>query len=386
VLTPGFVQPLEQEVGRAVAHRRAQGRGSAPVIRRAAVMAAGLALLTIIACCAAAVPLVDRVFHGNEWLFLALLLGILAYCAAYVGRGTLSGNGRFGPYGVMLGSDGVIRVAAAAVLALIGVRSPAPYGFAVALPAAVALLVALRGQRHLLEPGPQASYSELSTALGWLVLGSVLTQALSYSAYISAIALETPADSNRVGNLAAGILIARIPLLLFGAVQAALLPRLAGLAGAGHEDEFRSALRRLLMIVVAVGLVGVVGSFTIGHAVGRLLFGAKFGLANCDLGLLAIGSAAYIFATALAQALLALRSYTAAAMAWLAGCAGFVVVVALGNDLYLRSELGYGAGALVSALVMLGCLAVRLRSGVSLPIVEPAAELLAGHGHVVPES
>jgi hypothetical protein len=140
------------------------------------------------------------------------------------------------------------------------------------------------------------------------------------------------------------------------------------------------------MVVVAVGLVGVVGSFTLGHAVGRLLFGPKFGLANCDLGLLAIGSAAYIFATALAQALLALRSYVAAAMAWLAGCAGFIIVVALGNDLYLRSELGYGAGALVSALVMLGCLAVRLRSGVSLPMVEPAAERLAGHGHVVPDS
>ncbi len=332
-----------------------------------------LALLTIAACAAAVVPLTNRVFHHNGWLFVALLLGIAAYSAAYVGRGTLSGNGRFGPYGLMLGADGVIRAVAAIVLVVVGVRSPAPYAFVLALPAAVALLVSLRGQRHLLEPGPQASYTELSTALGWLIVGSVLTQALSYSAYLSAIALETPANSDRVGKFAAGILIARIPILLFGAVQAALLPRLASLAGAGHEDEFRAGLRRLLAIVLAVGVVGVVAGFTIGHTAGRILFGPKFELGNRDLGLLAIGSAAYIFATALAQALLALRSYAAAATAWLVGCIGFVIVVALGHDLYLRSELGFGVGLVVSAAVMLGFLTVRLRSGIGAPAATSVA-------------
>jgi O-antigen/teichoic acid export membrane protein len=267
----------------------------------------------------------------------------------------------------MLGADGLIRAGGAVVLVVLGVRSPAPYAFVLALPAAVALLVSLRGQHHLLEPGPQAPYSELSAALGWLIVGSVLTQALSYSAYLSAIALETPANSDRVGKFAAGILIARIPILLFGAVQAALLPRLASLAGAGEEEEFRAGLRRLLMIVLAVGLAGIVAGFTVGHAAGRLLFGPNFELGDRDLGLLAIGSAAYIVATALAQALLALRSYASAARAWLAGCIAFVIVVALGHDLYLRSELGFGVALVVSAAVMFGFLMMRLRSGISPP-------------------
>src|SRR5690348_3246128 len=47
VLTPGFFQPLEQEIGRAVSPRRAQGLGAAPVVRRAALMGGVLALATI---------------------------------------------------------------------------------------------------------------------------------------------------------------------------------------------------------------------------------------------------------------------------------------------------------------------------------------------------
>ena len=38
------------------------------------------------------------------------------------------------------------------------------------------MLIGLRGQNGLLEPGPTAPYSELSTALGYLLLGSVLCQ------------------------------------------------------------------------------------------------------------------------------------------------------------------------------------------------------------------
>ena len=207
-----------------------------------------------------------------------------------------------------------------------------------------------RGQKGLLEPGPVAPYSELSSALGYLLLGSILCQALSYSAYITAVVLETPSQANQVGKFAAGILIARIPLLAFQAVQAALLPKLARLAGAGRDDEFRKALRQLVIIVLAVGIVGVIGGFAFGHYAGKLLFGQKFTLSNRDVGLLAIGSGAFIFALTLAQALIALRSYPAAALSWFAGIAGCVVAVVLAHDLFLRAELSYGLGAVCAAL------------------------------------
>ena len=42
------------------------------------------------------------------------------------------------------------------------------------------------------------------------------------------------------------MLLARIPLFMFQAVQAALLPRLSRLAAKGELDEFRAGLKRLL--------------------------------------------------------------------------------------------------------------------------------------------
>jgi O-antigen/teichoic acid export membrane protein len=369
-LTPGFFQPLEQEVGRAVAHRRAQGIGAAPLVKRATAIGGVLALGAIAGCVAAVAPITSRVFHDNVALFIALLIGIAVYYASYVGRGALSGNGRFRAYGMILGVEGIVRLAATIVLVVIGSRTPGPYGFAIAVPGAIALLISLRGEKNLLVAGPPAPYSELSTALGWLLLGSILTQALSNSAYLAAISLATSGDETRVGKFAAGILIARTPILAFGAVQAALLPRLASLAGAGREQEFRNALRRLVMIVLVVGVVGAAAGFTVGHPLGRLLFGDTFTLGNRDLGLLAVGSGAFILAVTLAQALIALRSYAAVALSWLVGVVAVVVTVAFGDDLLLRSELGFVAGAMASTAAMFPCLVVRLRSRVPMDALE----------------
>jgi O-antigen/teichoic acid export membrane protein len=373
-LTPGFFQPLEQEVGRALAHRRAQGIGGAPLVKRAATLGGILALAAVVGSLAGVGPITSRVFHHETLLFPSLIIGIIVYYATYIVRGTLAGNGRFGAYGTMLAAEGIVRLVATAALFIAGSRSPGAFGLVLVLPPVAAMAISLRGQKGLLQPGPVASYSELSSAIGYLLLGSVLCQALSYAAYITAVVLETHAQENKVGKFAAGILIARIPLLGFQAVQAALLPKLARLAGAGKDDEFRKALRQLVLIVLAVGLIGVAGGFGVGHAAGRLLFGKKFTLGNRDVGLLAVGSGGFIFSLTLAQALIALRSYAAAALSWLAGAAGCVVGAVVAHDLFLRSELSYGIGAICAALAMLACLAVRLRSGVPMDAMERLVE------------
>jgi O-antigen/teichoic acid export membrane protein len=369
-LTPGLFQPLEQEVGRALAHRRAQGIGGGPLVKRAATLGGVLALTAVIGSIAAGPTITSRVFNHEAVLFFSLLIGIVVYYATYIARGALAGNGRFGAYGTMLAAEGIVRVVAVIVLVIIGSRSPGAFALVLVLPPIAAMAIGLRGQKNLLEPGPAAPYSELSSAIGYLLLGSVLCQALSYSAYIAAVVLKTPAQDDLVGKLAAGILIARIPLLGFQAVQAALLPKLARLAGAGQDVEFRKALRQLVMIVLAVGVIGVVGGFAIGHGAGRLLFGKKFELGNRDVGLLAVGSGAFIFTLTLAQALIALRSYAAAALSWLAGGIGCVIGAAVAHDLFLRSELSFALGGLSAAAAMLGCLVVRLRSDVPMDAIE----------------
>jgi O-antigen/teichoic acid export membrane protein len=376
VVAPGLFQPLEQEVARAVAHRRSIGVGGGPLVRRAALLGAVLTALVATLALLVSRPIVDELFHGDWLLLTALLIGLVTYYAAHMTRGTLSGNGRFGPYGLMHGSEGTVRLLACAALFVAGTGTAGLYGLALVLPPIVAVLVSLRGQHGLLVPGPPAPYSELSNALMLLLVGSFLAQALSYGAFLGANLLATAEQKDEVANFITGLFIARIPILLFQAVQAALLPKLAGLAGAGRVDDFRAGLRRLVLIVVGLGALGTVGGFTIGPWAGRLLFGAeRFTLDTRDLGLLALGCGTFIVALTLAQGLIALEGYGRAALSWVMGIAVFVGVTALGNDLFLRVETGFVAGSVAAALTMGLLLLDRLRLGTPSS-VEPLVRVI----------
>ncbi|HEX6312144.1 MAG TPA: hypothetical protein VF152_11025 [Acidimicrobiia bacterium] len=373
VVAPGVFLPLEQEVGRALAHRRAVGIGGGPLVKRAALLGAILTVSLIVAALAAGSVLIDRLFDGQTALLGCFALALAAYAVEHLTRGTLSGNGRFGPYGLLLGVEGLIRVVPAALLLVAGVDEPVYYGLALAIPPLLASGVALFRQHGLLAPGPEAPYSELSSRLGYLLLGSVLAQTLGYAAFLGATVLATSSERDAVADFIVGFFLARIPILLFQAVQAALLPKLAGLAGAGRHDEFVTGLRRLVGVVIGIGVIGVVGGFTLGPWAGGILFGDKFTLGHQDLALLAAGSGAFILALTLAQALIALMGHAQAAIAWTVGIAGFVVVTALGDDLFLRVELGFVAGAVMAALAMAAFLVRRIRRGVPdtvAPLIE----------------
>jgi len=356
IVAPGFFLPLEQEVGRAVAHRRANGEGGGPVIRKAAwataALTVGLIVFTIL--WALVFPLVDRLFHGQTVLLLCFLIGLATYAVQFLVKGAFSGNGRFRPYGVILGAEGIIRMIPMIALIALGIDNLLWYGLALAIPPVIAVLVSLRGQRGIMTPGPEAEWSELSTNLTYLLLGSLTAQALSYSAALGGIVLaQGRAEQKMVADFIVGFFIARIPILLFQAVQAALLPKLAGLAGAGRIDDFRTGLRKLVLIVVGVGVLGVVFGVTIGPTVGTILFGNQFNLEWVDLGLLCAGSGFFILALTLAQALIALQGHARAFVAWLTGLVVAILVTAFStHELFRRIEYGFLAGCGMAALMM----------------------------------
>jgi O-antigen/teichoic acid export membrane protein len=375
VTAPGFFLPLEQEVGRAVADRRSRHLGGGPLVRRAALLGGVLtATLILVAFALGPLFLVDDIFKGKALLLLCFAVALITYAFEHLTRGTLSGNGRFGPYGQILGIEGVLRLTPAVVLWVAGVDEPIYYGLCLAIPPLLASAWALRGQRGLLKPGPEAPYSELSTSIGYLFIGSVAAQTLGYLAFLAATILAKPSQEEAVADFIVGVFLARIPILLFQAVQAALLPKLAGLAGAGRHDDFRTGLRKLVFVVVGIGVLGVVAGFTAGPWVGELLFGEKFTLGHNDLALLAGGSGAFILALTLAQALIALMGHDRVALAWGVGIAGFFVVTAVAaHDLFLRVELGFLAGSLIAAAAMAALLLQRMRAGVPdslAPLVE----------------
>lgn len=401
---PGFMFPLEQEVSRAVSSRRATGTGGGPVVRRAvplgAALVGGLAIVVV----ALSGPILDELFDGEVLLLVGLLLALPAYAATHLTRGTLSGNARFEDYGWLMASEGLLRVVAAVALALVGVETAGAYGLLIGLAPVVAVAAVLAGvgsvgrrrsngkgngdgaHPPLLQPGPEAPWSELSGALGWLLLGAVLAQGFVNASVPLVKVLAKPSEDAIAGQFQTGLIISRVPLFLFQAVQASLLPKLAGLAASGRFTDFRTGLRRLVAVVIAIGLAATIGAFLVGPFVLRLLFGSEYDrLGRGDLGYLALASAAFMLAMALSQALIALHGHAKSAAGWGAAIAVLSVVTWLSTDeLLLRVELGLVAGALTSVAAMWVLLLVQMRRGVP-PTVEPLlGELAPDHEIIEP--
>jgi O-antigen/teichoic acid export membrane protein len=367
VLAPGVFLPLEQEVGRALAARRVRNVGGGPVVRRAGYLGLGFCVTLVIAIIGLTLStqVVHNKFNGHVGLMVCLIVALFTFGIEFLARGAFAGMGRFGAYGVSLAAEGIIRFLPCVPLALAGVTNPVWYGLLLAVPPLLATAVAMRGQHGLAEPGPAAPWSELSSNLGYLLGGSMLAQVLSYAPFIGAQVLAKPGERAAVADFAVGLFLSRIPILLFQAVQAALLPKLSTLVSEGRDDDFRRGMRQLVMIVLGIGALGVIVGGTIGPFAGRILFGDKFTLGNADVALLALGSGLFILALTLSQGLISLHGHRQAMIAWFIGIIAFVAMIAaVTHPLFLRVELGSIAGAGMSAAAMAYFFLRRLGRGV----------------------
>jgi O-antigen/teichoic acid export membrane protein len=363
---PGFFLPLEQEVSRALAARRALGTGTGPVVRRAAGFGALICGVLVAVTLAASPLLVSKLFDHDWLLMVGLLLGMIGYCIELLARGTYSGLGRFRPYSVVIGAEGLVRFLICAGLAVAGVTYAGWYGLALGIAPLVAVVLSFRGQRDLVTEGPDAPWSELSTALGALLLGSVLAMALVNGGPIAMKILAKSGEDELVSRFFTAVIIARIPLFLFQAVQAALLPKLSGLASAGRFDEFKVGFRRLVTVIGGAGALAVVVATFLGPKAITVLYGSEYELGHRTVGLLAAGSVLFMLAQAMAQAVIALGGHTRMALCWVASVFTFIVVTAAGNDLYLRVEVGLLAGSGIACLGMAALVAQLVRSGASV--------------------
>jgi O-antigen/teichoic acid export membrane protein len=362
-LAPGFFLPLEQELGRAMSARRTLGQGGRPVLLK--VLTLGIALVAIVSITLLAFgsTLANGYFGGSWIMVAALVVSIVAYAPAHLSRGVCSGMGRFRAYAVVLGGDGVVRIVLCLGLAAIGVTAVGWYGFAVALaPLVGVFLVASRGQLRT-DPGPEASWGEVTPNLGWLLLGSIMAAALVNAGPIATNLLTGDDQNDAVTRFGYGVILARIPLFLFQAVQAALLPRLARLAAAGEMIEFRQGFRKLVLLVIGVGALGTVGAFVLGPFAVDLLYDAE--LSNRTLAVLALGSACYMLGLAFAQAVLALHGHAWVALGWTIGMGSFVLVTWLfdHSDVFRRVEVGLLVGSAAAMATFAFALRQRLRAG-----------------------
>jgi O-antigen/teichoic acid export membrane protein len=349
-LVPGFYMPIEQELGRAIAHRKALNQGSAPIVRKMIMLSLGLSSILIAAVLVASPWLTEHMFEDYWTVTLALVVAFIAYAPMHMARGIVSGSGRFRAYGIIMGVDGLARIGSCVVLWVLGVENVGAYALAVVIAPLLAVAVVAIRKDLTQEDGPVTSFAEITPNLGWLLLGSVMGAALVNAGPLGVDVLASSSEAAKVTAFGNGVLLSRVPLFLFQAVQAALLPRLARLAAQGAFAEFKHGLSTLLKVVVGVAVLGTVGSFALGPWALKLVYGD--GLDRRTLTLLALASGLYMLALSIAQAVIALHGHKYVAYGWLAAMLSFVGVTAVASDdLYLRVELGLVSGSTAAIII-----------------------------------
>jgi O-antigen/teichoic acid export membrane protein len=354
--------PLEQEIARIVAGEVERGRGTSGVARRGLLVAAAILGVTALVLAAVSVPLADALFDHQLPMVAALggAFAGLAGTSAY--RGVLAGHGEFGIYSRVLTIDGTLRIVLAAAFAVGGVKSALWYSLILTIAPLVSRAVTTPAVRRVVTPGGEVAWSVLYRGLGLLAGSMLLSQVVLNVAVINVKLLE-PGKVALVSALLAALVLARVPLFVFGALQSVLLPGLATAHASGDAAGFRALLRRSTMIVVFLGTAGGIGCVVIGPWSVRTLFGMTGEIGWSDFLWLSLGSLFYMQAMVLGQALTAQNRHRVQMFAWIAGTAALAVVTFGPGGISTRVELAYAVGSAVTTAAM----ACFLRTGIPVP-------------------
>jgi O-antigen/teichoic acid export membrane protein len=347
----GLFFPIEQEITRIVAGRVVRGDGVMPVLRRGATLSLGLLALVLVPLALFAGRLADLFFHGDTSLVLALGGAFTALAVAYVTRGILAGLGRFQAYGMQLGLDGALRIVLSGALAVAGVRSVFAFAAVLTVAPLLAVLATIRPVFQGARPGPQARWREMIEHLGLLVGSTLLAQLLVNIAVISTKLIATDDDA-LVAALLSALVLARVPLFVFGAFQVSLLAGLASAAAEGDTQGYRRLLLRAASVTAGLGVAGGIGAVALGPALLPTVFGAPDVLGAADFAWLSLGTVLYMLAMVLGQALLTSGGARMQLAAWIVGTVVLVAVTLSPLELRTRVELAYAAGSLAVATCM----------------------------------
>ena len=366
-IAPGFFLPIEQELSRAVAHRRALNQGVGPVVKKVALLCV-VTVVFLLALILLLSPMInDNLFEGNVIITVSLAIAIVTYGALYFTKGLSSGLGKFSAYGFIVGADGAIRVLACTALLLLGVTQLSAYSLIIVITPIIGVMIVLLAGQLKTESGPPATWSEITENLVWLLGGSIFAAALVNAGPLTVDILGDSQDAIRVTQFGNAVLLTRVPLFLFQAVQAALLPRLTRLAARGDLVEFKIGFRRLVVLVIGVGVFGTIGAFLFGPFFLDLVYGG--GIDRRTLTLLALASAIYMMALAIAQAVIALRGHRLVALGWLLSFLSYVLCAwKVSQDLFLRVEVALVVSSTVALVSFALSLKTLLKSGATVDI------------------
>ncbi|MBO3101418.1 lipopolysaccharide biosynthesis protein [Cellulomonas fengjieae] len=365
----GAFLPFEQVLARRSAGRRAS---AASVV---ALRVSGTRLALVVAAIAIAVHTVIQLVRGGSTdavviSVVAFALACLGYAWQFPSRGVLAGRTAFRQYAVVVVVDAGLRAVLALVLWAAGVHSVGPYVAAVAASSlvcgAVGAWLVHRWDRHapatpvVAEALPRRG-ATLAHEVGGLVVAMLCMQALLNSGLVVAGAAGTGQDAVVAGHLLAALTLARLPVFVLQAAQAAYVSRIADLA---HRRE-HAALRRLLLMVASAVLAMAAATVLVAAAVGpqlvSLVFGPDYTVSRAAVTLVAGGIAAYLVASVTNDVAVALGAHRWTSPAWVCALLTAVVVAVAVPDLIVRSALPLLVGSLTAAAVLLPVVIRRAR-------------------------
>lgn len=358
----GLFLPFEQELGRTTASLRALGRGNAAVVRTVARIAGGLLLAVSVGSLLAWPLLTRRLFHGETALVPLLIGSLVGMAVAYLVRGLLSGNGRYPAYGAQFVVDGVLRVTGAGLLTVTGVHEVWAFALVLVLAPLGAVAVTTPRRSTIVTPGGPVDAGPIRQAMVTLILASLASQLLANAGPLIVQLRAAPDEQVLSGQFLAALTIARLPVFLFSAVQAVLLPGLASLVGLRDVSGFRRRLGLVSLVTAVLAVVGTLGVWAWGDTLVPLLFGDAFGVGRTVITLIALSGGLFMLAQLAAQALLALAGERIVVVGWVAGAVALVVAALLPGSLTMVAVIALVVGSGVSLVVLTVALAVALRS------------------------
>jgi O-antigen/teichoic acid export membrane protein len=358
----GMFLPVEQEIARRRGHERGSATFDPSLVRRAVVVSLVAAIaICLLAVAARPVPL--RLLGGNWNLLGALCVALPGYACCFVSRGVFAGSRELGRYGLQLGVEGGFRLAGMLCLVVIGAHSVAAVGWLFAAAPWIALAASLAGRAaHL----PAASVSivlgrPLVSALGLLLISSLAAQLLVNAGPVIIQLLATPAERARAGAFLAALVVVRIPVFLFTAVQPSFLPAMATHAAVDRKADFVALTRRVLTTCLVLTVVSTVVAAALGPMVIRLVFGFRDGVGAVTFLAMGVSVGLYLAAMIFAQALLGRGMHAWTTAGWLIGLAGLLAGTALPGTAVDKATAGFLLGAVAAACVYAVLLAIALR-------------------------
>lgn len=338
------LSPLEQEIGRlsAVASL-AKAKPGMDVVRATVV---GGAVVAVIGLVLLIPPVSTRMFGDDYGLGLVILAGAIGFAIQFAVRGLLVGQHEVGRYSWLIVLEAGVRPLLIGVLAVVGLAQMVPLAIAVGVGSFAWLAFATRAMGMIDRSHAGEPWGPMTRRMLVLMLSAGLTASV-ITGYPAVVKLLAPAgDDAKIGALFAALTVARVPLLMFAAVQALAVPMVVRLSST--EDGLRK-LKRMLALgtlgALVLAAVGALIGLLIGPWVVRLLYGADYVVDGWAVAGLVWSSVLLATVQLLAAVLVARKQGSLVLAIWaVVAVVSALVLVMWPGDTVLRATLGLVIG------------------------------------------